>query len=157
MLALLLGPPLGLVWAVRRLVQVFGSRYGRYTIVHPCHVLQVDIDEVTVWPLVNLHDVALAHHTSNGSYSHTQCKLNFAGASCRVVVRDQQAAIDWADVVLEQRRKVLDLLGMGLLEAEEGFDLVPPALLQPPAGLCRQARPIARWRAGWRWRRCSAG
>lgn len=131
MLALLLTAPLVLAWSIRRLVHVMRSPYGRYTIVHPCHVLQVDIDDVTVWPLVNLHDVALTHQTSNGSYSHTLCKLNFAGASCQIVVRGQQQAIDWADVVLEQRRKVLDLLGMGLLEAEEGFDIVPPALLQP--------------------------
>ncbi|HEX4458907.1 MAG TPA: DnaJ domain-containing protein, partial [Polyangia bacterium] len=131
MLALLMAPPIALAWSVRRLVHVLRSPYGRYAIVHPCHVLQVDIDDVTVWPLVNLHDVALEHHTSNGSYSHTRCRLNFAGASCQLIVRGQQTAIDWADVVLEQRRKVLDLLGMGLLEAEEGFDLVPPALLQP--------------------------
>jgi tetratricopeptide (TPR) repeat protein len=151
MLALLVAPPIALAAAVLRLRRVFGSRYGRYTIVHPCHVLQVDIDHVTVWPLVNLHDVALDHHRSggNGSYSYTQCRLNFAGARCRVVIRGQQAAIDWADVVLEQRRKVLDLLGMGLLEAEEGFDLVPPALLQPSPAVAPRLpdRAAARWYA----------
>src|SRR6185369_14668193 len=79
----------------------------------------------------NLHDVSLTHHSTNGVYSHTICRLNFAGTVCNITIRGQQASVDWANLVLEQRRKVLDLMSMGLLEAEEGFDLVPPALLQP--------------------------
>jgi curved DNA-binding protein CbpA len=125
----LMGTPLFLVVALRGAVQVWQSPYGKYTIVHPCHVLQVELDAITVWPLVNLHDVALTHHSNNGVYQYTLCRLSFAGALCDVVVRGQARAVDWANRVLEQRRKVLDLMSAGLLEAEEGFDLVPPSLL----------------------------
>jgi curved DNA-binding protein CbpA len=131
MLLFLVGAPLLLALAVRMMVRVSRSPYGKYTTVHPCHLLQVDVDKLTVWPLVNLHDVSLTHHSTNGVYSHTMCRLNFAGTICNITIRGQQAAVDWANLVLEQRRKVLDLMAMGLLEAEEGFDLVPPSLLQP--------------------------
>jgi tetratricopeptide (TPR) repeat protein len=127
----LVAAPIALAWALGRVLRVWRSPYGKYTTVHPCHLLEVDVDHVTVWPLVNLHDVSLSHHSSNGVYQYTLCRLSFAGASCAVMVRGQQASVDWANRVLEQRRKVLDLMGVGLLEAEEGFDLVPPSLLQP--------------------------
>jgi len=120
-----------LAWAMRVMLRVSRSPYGKYTTIHPCHLLQVEVDKLTVWPLVNLHDVSLTHHSTNGVYSHTICRLNFAGTVCNISIRGQQASVDWANLVLEQRRKVLDLMAVGLLEAEEGFDLVPPSLLQP--------------------------
>ncbi len=131
MFLLLVAAPLLFALALRRMRRVSRSPYGKYTALHPCHLLQVEIDRLTVWPLVNLHDVSLTHHSTNGVYSHTMCRLNFAGTVCNITIRGQQAAVDWANLVLEQRRKVLDLMSVGLLEAEEGFDLVPPALLQP--------------------------
>ncbi|HWE31382.1 MAG TPA: DnaJ domain-containing protein, partial [Polyangia bacterium] len=131
MFLFLVGAPLLFALSLRRLLRVSRSPYGKYTTLHPCHLLQVDVDKLTVWPLVNLHDVGLTHHSTNGVYSHTMCRLNFAGTVCNATIRGQQASVDWANLVLEQRRKVLDLMAMGLLEAEEGFDLVPPALLQP--------------------------
>ncbi len=127
----LVGAPLLLALSIRLMRRVSRSPYGKYTTIHPCHLLQVEIDKLTVWPLVNLHDVSLTHHSTNGVYSHTITRLNFAGTICNITIRGQQASVDWANLVLEQRRKVLDLMSMGLLEAEEGFDLVPPALLQP--------------------------
>ncbi|HEY1586100.1 MAG TPA: tetratricopeptide repeat protein, partial [Polyangia bacterium] len=130
-LLVLVGAPLLLALSIRLMRRVSRSPYGKYTTIHPCHLLQVEIDKLTVWPLVNLHDVSLTHHSTNGVYSHTISRLNFAGTICNITIRGQQASVDWANLVLEQRRKVLDLMAMGLLEAEEGFDLVPPALLQP--------------------------
>ncbi|MCU1279515.1 MAG: hypothetical protein JWM53_3061, partial [bacterium] len=99
---------------------------------------------------VNLHDVSLTHHSTNGVYSHTITRLNFAGTVCNITIRGQQASVDWANLVLEPRRKVLDLMGMGLLEAEEGFDLVPPALLQPgKAGPpAPKDKSVAKWYGG---------
>ena len=127
----LIGAPMLLALSIRMVQRVSRSPYGKYTTIHPCHLLQVEVDKLTVWPLVNLHDVGLTHHSTNGVYSHTICRLNFAGTVCNITIRGQQASVDWANLVLEQRRKVLDLMGMGLLEAEDGFDLVPPSLLQP--------------------------
>jgi curved DNA-binding protein CbpA len=131
MFLLLVGAPMLLALSIRLMVRVSRSPYGKYTTLHPCHLLQVEVDKLTVWPLVNLHDVSLTHHSTNGVYSHTICRLNFAGTVCNITIRGQQASVDWANLVLAQRRKVLDLMGMGLLEAEEGFDLIPPSLLLP--------------------------
>lgn len=150
MFLFLVGAPLFLAWSVRRVTRVSKSPYGKYTTIHPCHLLQVEVDQLTVWPLVNLHDVGLTHHSTNGVYSHTICRLNFAGTICNITIRGQQASVDWANLVLEQRRKVLDLMAMGLLEAEDGFDLIPPALLQPgKVGPAAPKDPAARaWYGG---------
>jgi len=80
MLLVLVAAPIGLAWAIGRVLRVWRSPYGKYTTLHPCHLLQVDVDHVTVWPLPNLHDVSLTHHSTNGVYQYTMCRLNFAGA-----------------------------------------------------------------------------
>jgi curved DNA-binding protein CbpA len=139
--------PLLVAGALHALTRVWRSPYGRYTTVHPCHLLQVDIDVVTVWPLVNLHEVSLTHLQPNGVYQYTLCRLDFAGVACDVRVRGQQASIDWANRLLEQRRKLLDLMSAGLIEAQAGFDLVPPALLVPARG----ASSLPSHSRGGRW------
>jgi|GEM_PF-5883988 len=125
----LIGAPLLLALGIRRVARVKNSPYGKYTTIHPLHLMQVDIDEVTLWPLVNLHDVALTHHSTNGVYQYTAVRLDFAGTISSHTIRGQQASVDWANRLLAQRRRVLELMSMGLLDAEEGFDLVPPAQL----------------------------
>ena len=110
MFLFLVGAPLLLALSMRLMRRVSRSPYGKYTTLHPCHLLQVDVDKLTVWPLVNLHDVSLTHHSTNGVYSHTICRLNFAGTVCNITIRGQQASVAWANLVLEQRRKVLDLM-----------------------------------------------
>jgi hypothetical protein len=122
-------------------VQVSRSPYGKYTTIHPMHLLQVDVNDVSAWPLVNLHDVSLTHHSTNGIYNYTAVRLDFAGLICNITIRGQQASVDWANRLLAHRRKVLELLSMGLLEAEDHYDLIPPSQLtlgQPPAD--KQAR-----------------
>lgn len=129
-----IGAPLLLGLAIRRVRRVAKSPYGKYTTIHPLHLMQVDVDEVTLWPLVNLHDVSLTHHSTNGVYQYTATRLDFAGTICNLTIRGQQASVDWANQLLAQRRRVLELMSMGLLDAEEGFDLVPSTVLagQPP-------------------------
>jgi tetratricopeptide (TPR) repeat protein len=124
-----IGAPLLLGLAIRRVRRVAKSPYGKYTTIHPLHLMQVDVDEVTLWPLVNLHDVSLTHHSTNGVYQYTAVRLDFAGTICNLTIRGQQASVDWANQLLAQRRRVLELMSMGLLDAEEGFDLVPPTVL----------------------------
>jgi curved DNA-binding protein CbpA len=129
---MLLGAPLLLALGIRRVARVARSPYGKYTTIHPLHLMQVDVDKVTLWPLVNLHDVSLTHHSTNGVYQYTAVRLDFAGTLCNLTIRGQQASVDWANRVLGQRQRVLGLMSEGLLDAEEGYDLVPPSQLGPP-------------------------
>lgn len=126
MALLLVGAPLLLGLGIRRVRRVAKSRYGKYTTIHPLHLAQVNVDQVTLWPLVNLHDVSLTHHSTNGVYQYTAVRMDFAGTICNLTIRGQQASVDWANQLLAQRRRVLELMSMGLLDAEEGFDMVPP-------------------------------
>ena len=146
MFLLLVGAPLLLALAIRRLLRVSRSPYGKYTTLHPCHLLQVEVDELTVWPLPSLHDLSLTHHSTSGIYARTVCRLNFAGTVCDLTIRGRQASVDWAQLVLEQRTRVFDLMGMGLLETEAGFDLVPPALLRSgTAPAAPKDRSVVKW------------
>ncbi|MSP59441.1 MAG: tetratricopeptide repeat protein [Myxococcales bacterium] len=121
-------PVLG-VLSLRRLRRVTQSPFGKFTEVHPLYLLQVDIEKLTVWPLVNLHDVALTHHLQNGSYQSTSVRMDFGGVPLHLSIRGQQAAVDWAQNLLDTRHRTLSLLAEGLLDSEEGLDLIPPPML----------------------------
>ena len=122
-------------WTIAKVIRAKRSPYGAYTTIHPLHLLQIAIDKVTVWPLVNLQDVSLTHHMTNGIYSYTAVRMDFTGTVCSLTINGQQAAVDWANQLLGQRRRVLELMSMGLLDAEEGYDIVPPT------ELAKQKRP----------------
>ncbi len=129
MLALVVAVPVLGTLAIRRLRRVGSSPFGCFTEVHPLYLLQVDIEEVTLWPLVNLWDVALTHHLQNGAYQSTTVRMDFGGVPLHLSIRGQQAAVDWAQNLLDTRQRTLSLLADGLLDSEEGLDLVPPELL----------------------------
>ncbi len=129
MAILLLGGPAFLLFACQRLARVLGSRVGRFTTIHPLYLLQVDVDQVTAWPLVNLHDVSMTHHLQNGVYQYTAVKVDFAGVNLTLTIRGQQLAADWAQALLDARHRCLGLLGVGMLEEEEGYHILPGAML----------------------------
>ncbi len=140
----------GILLALTTLLLAFGGRrfhaalaspLGRMRIVHPVHYLEVDFDRVRVFPLVNLHDVKLVRHTTNGVYTHTVVHLPFGKKTRLVSYRSENDASAFADALLHRRRRVLELLANGLLENEAGIDLVPPALLASGARL-RLAGPL---------------
>jgi tetratricopeptide (TPR) repeat protein len=151
---LLLGAPLFLLLGIRRVARVAKSPYGKYTTIHPLHLMQVDVDKVTLWPLVNLHDVSLTHHSTNGVYQYTAVRMDFAGTICNLTIRGQQASVDWANRLLGQRRRVLELMSMGLLDAEEGYDLVPPEQLGTPK---KSADDKAKQKKALQWYGAAAG
>jgi tetratricopeptide (TPR) repeat protein len=126
---LVLGTPLLAALAVRKMRRVTRSPYGRFTEVTPLYLLQVDVDKVSVWPLVNLHDVALTHHLQNGAYQATTVRMDFGGVPLTLSIRGQQAAVDWAQHLLDTRHRLLGLLSEGLLDDEQGLDLIPGPVL----------------------------
>jgi len=126
---LFVGTPLLAALAIRRIRRVTTSPYGRFTEVTPMYLLQVDVDKVTAWPLVNLHDVQLTHHLQNGTYQATTVRMDFGGLPLSISIRGQQAAVDWAQHLLDTRHRTLALLADGLLDSEESLDLIPADLL----------------------------
>src|SRR5262249_39829754 len=113
----------------RRIRRVTTSPFGKFTEVTPLYLIQSDIDKLNVWPLPNLHDVALTHHLQNGSYQSTTVRMDFAGVPLTLSIPGPQAAVDWPQPPPDPRHRTLSLLAEGLLDSEEGIDFVPPALL----------------------------
>lgn len=107
--------------------------------VHPLYLLQAGTRRLWVYPLVNLSSVNLTRHSTNGIYTHTAVEVKFGKRKFQTSIRNEGYAQGWADHLLQTRRRLLDLLHHGFLEAEPDVDLFPPRLLQSPA------------RRFWRW------
>ncbi|GMU09786.1 J domain-containing protein [Corallococcus caeni] len=120
----------GVTWAqARDLLRVMASPYGRFNTIHPLHLIQVAIDRITVWPLVHLQDLQLVNHQNNGVYQHTAMEMHFNGERTVLTVRGKEKAEALAQELIARRRRVLELLGRGMLDAESGVEHLPPALL----------------------------
>lgn len=109
--------------------------------IHPLYLLQTTSRRLKVWPLVNLLSVNLTRHSTNGVYTYTQVAVKFGRTTFTTPIRNEAYAKNWADYILETRRRLLDLLHHGYLEAEPNVDLLPPKLLRTPSG------------RRWRWLR----
>ncbi|WP_223636672.1 DnaJ domain-containing protein [Corallococcus sp. EGB] len=120
----------GATWAqARNLLRGMASPYGHFDAIHPLHFIQVARDRITVWPLVHLQDLQLMNQHHNGSYLHTAIELRFNDRRISLKVRGKERAEALARELLERRRRVLELLGRGMLDAESGVEHLPPSLL----------------------------
>ena len=126
------------LFATAALLLAFGGRrfhaaltapFSRMRVLHPVHYLEVDFDRIRVFPLVNLHDVKIVRHSTNGVYTHTVVHLPFGKKTRRVSYRSEADASVFAEALLQRRRRVLELLASGLLENEDGIDFVPSPVL----------------------------
>ncbi|NOK21688.1 J domain-containing protein [Corallococcus carmarthensis] len=114
---------------VRYLMRALASPYGTFNTIHPLHLVQVAIDRITVWPLVHLQDLHLVNHQQNGVYKHTALEMKFNGQPVVLNVRGQKTAEGVAQELIARHRRVLELLGRGMLDAESGVEHLPAALL----------------------------
>ncbi|MBN8226283.1 DnaJ domain-containing protein [Corallococcus macrosporus] len=138
----------GITWAqARQLRRVMASPYGRFNTIHPLHLIEVAIDRITVWPLVHLQDMQLVNHQNNGVYQHTAIEMRFNGKRMTLTVRGKDKAEELANELIARRRRVLELLGRGMLDAESGVEHLPPALLAraDKAGHVRAQAPRSPW------------
>lgn len=145
-LGVLLGlAALGVTFSTRHLLKVMTSRLGSFVSLHAMYVVQASWTRVTVWPLFNLKDIQLTNHRTNYAYTHTSVQISFGQGSVVVNFNGEDVAKTWAQSVVNQRRRVLELLSRGLLEAEEGLDFVPAAMLVPKGDgfLARQKQRLA--------------
>lgn len=137
---LLAGTGVFAAWAGQRWWRHLNSAVGRFVAVHPLYLVEMDLDEVRLWPLVALSRIAATHHHTNGVYTHTQFNLSFGPKVRSLSVRPQALGNQFGDVLQAIRNRLLDLLHGGMLGAERGADFVPAELMRrgrPPRDVRR--------------------
>ncbi|RKH00802.1 hypothetical protein D7X74_38310 [Corallococcus sp. CA047B] len=117
------------LYAARVLLRSISSPFGSFHVVHPLHLVQVQRDQLTVWPLVHLNDIQLMDHHDNGRYTHTSLDMRFSRMRLVLRVRGKPQAEALAQELSGRRRRVLELLNRGMLDAESGVEHLPAALL----------------------------
>ncbi|RKG98870.1 hypothetical protein D7V97_32425 [Corallococcus sp. CA053C] len=117
------------VAAARAFLRAAETPFGKFTTIHPLHLVQVTGDRLIVWPFVHLQDVKLLNHQNNGVYSHTSVQLRFSQLRLVVPMRGEEKAELFAQELLGRRRRVLELLNRGMLDAESGVEQLPATLL----------------------------
>jgi hypothetical protein len=112
-----------------------------FVTLHPLYIVEASVDRILVHPLLRLDRVDATHHHTNGGYTHTAITLWFGGHAVYVTLRRKQYAEEWAGAILRARNRVMQLMLEGYLEAEQGLDLIPPALLTRAPGPARRFGP----------------
>ena len=118
-------------WAWRQVVLSFTSKHKRMVAVHPLYLLEVGLDALRAWPLVNFGDVRVVHHHTNGVYTNSIATLHFGSKKLNVSIRNQERAVQLAQTLQSYRYRALQLLHGGMLEAEAGYDFIPPSQMLP--------------------------
>ena len=137
---LLVGGATLLAAAGMRLARASRSALGRLTTLTARHLVEIDLDRLSAWPLVQLRSVSLSHHMQSGAYQHSTVRLAFARRVVSVRVRGGQRAVEWARTVVEARDRLLGVIAIGAL-ADDEEDLLAGEL--PP----RSPAQRSKWRA----------
>lgn len=116
---------------VRAYLRRVASPLRAFTTVESPYVVRVSYDSVDVFSLLYLQSVRAVHHHTNGVYTGTQFTLTFFDEMpVSFSIRGQQYAESWLKFLGEQRRRAIELLGEGFLEANGMIDAIPPRLLR---------------------------
>ncbi len=117
------------VWAWRQVGLSFSRSHRRMVSVHGLYLLEVGLESLRAWPLVNFSDVRVVHHHTNGVYTNSIATLTFVKKKVNLSIRGQALAVKFAETLQGFRYRALQLLHGGMLEAEEGYDFIPHAFL----------------------------
>ncbi|XXF77706.1 DnaJ domain-containing protein [Myxococcaceae bacterium GXIMD 01537] len=126
---LLILAALGLTASTRALLERLVPTQGRAVSLHALYVVDVQWSRVTLWPLFHLRDVQLTNNGSSRGSSNATVRVLFRDGSVSATFDGDEQARSWAQSVVSQRRRVMELLSRGMLEAEQGLDFVPASLL----------------------------
>lgn len=126
-----LGATAPMVWAWRELSWSFAVPHRRMISVHPLYMLEVGVEKLVAWPLVNFNEPRIVHQFTNGVYTASNVTLQFGKKKVSVSINGQQLAVDFANALHNFRTRALQLMHGGLLEAEAGFDFIPLEFLAP--------------------------
>lgn len=130
-LALASGVLLGV--GVLRIVDLLRSPLRGFTTIRPLWVVRARGDRVSLYSIFTLFETNGTHHHTNGAYTHTAIRLTFGGETPRsflVTIRNAGYAEAWLRHLWETRGRALELLAEGVLEAEDGADLLGPERAQ---------------------------
>ena len=119
------------VWAWRQVTLSFTVSRRRMVSVQGLYLLEVGIEKLRAWPLVNFSDVRVVHHHTNGVYTNSVATLTFVKKKVNLSIRGQALAVQFAETLQAFRYRALQLLHGGMLEAEEGYDFIPHSFLAP--------------------------
>lgn len=126
-----LGATAPMVWSWRELSWSFAVPHRRMVSVHPLYMLEVGVEKLVAWPLVNFSEPRIVHQYTNGVYTASNVTLQFGKKKVAVSIRGEQLAVDFANALHSFRTRALQLMHGGLLEAEAGFDFIPLEFLAP--------------------------
>ncbi len=114
--------------------------------VHPLYLVRTRADRLKVYPLVRLSKTHGVHQHTNGGYTHTSVTLHFGKETVELTIRGKEYAQGWLDYFVNRRRRALELMAEGYLEAEQGVEMIPPVLLtKPPATKAKEKARALRW------------
>ncbi|MBL8956540.1 MAG: DnaJ domain-containing protein [Myxococcaceae bacterium] len=146
-----LGATAPMVWSWRELTWSFAVPYRRMVSVHPLYMLEVGVEKLVAWPLVNFNEPRIVHQYTNGIYTQSNVTLQFGKKKVAVGIKGQQLAVDFAQALQNFRYRALQLMHSGMLEAEQGFDFIPLEFLAPghrsKVKVQKRAARAKRW--GW--------
>ena len=131
---LFIGPLLGLLVA-DRMRRIYFSRVGSFAAITPLYVMAVELDTVTVWPLLLLGHVHLVDYIVKGRYRGTTLYAQFGDRQFRLFFPDQESPRDWQQALGRARNRCISTSRIGLIAQEECFDILPTDLLlgqRPP-------------------------
>ncbi len=126
-----LGATAPMIWAWRELTWSFAVPHRRMVSVHPLYMLEVGVEKIVAWPLVNFNEPRIVHQYTNGIYTASNVTLQFGKKKVAVSIKGQQLAVDFAQALQNFRYRALQLMHSGMLEAEQGFDFIPLEFLAP--------------------------
>lgn len=126
-----LGATAPMIWSWRELSWSFAVPHRRMIAVHPLYMLEVGVERLVAWPLVNFNEPRIVHQFTNGVYTASNVTLQFGKKKVAVSINGQQLAVDFAKALHDYRYRALQLMHGGLLEAEQGFDFIPLDHLAP--------------------------
>lgn len=114
------------VEAIRRRLRPAADVLPPMTSLHPWYLLSTDEDKLSVYPLLNLTEIAPAT-----SHQLLSVRLKFGTHVLFVNIADPGLAQRFVDSIANLRLRALDLLDTGMIEADQGYEFIPVPMLDP--------------------------
>lgn len=114
------------VEAITRRLRPASDRLPPMISLHPWYLLSTDDDKLSVYPLVNLTEIAPAT-----SHQLLSVRLKFGTHVLFVNIADPDLTQRFVDSIANLRLRTLDLLDTAMIEADQGHELIPAPMLNP--------------------------
>ena len=139
----------GLAYVLRDIWHIVRSPLRGLITVHPLYLVRVRADRLKIYPLFRLSKTQGVHQHTNGGYTHTSVTLHFGKETVSLTIRGKEYAQEWLDYFVNRRKRALELMAEGYLEAEHGVEMIPPVLLtHPPPSRANEKAKAQRWYGG---------